>query len=100
AKVALETGVERLAEDHVNARRLADGISEAWPGAVNPADVETNILYVDTGDRDATETAGALKEQGVLVGPMGARRLRLVTHHDVDAAGIERAIEAFRAVIA
>jgi threonine aldolase len=98
AKVALETGVERLAEDHANAKRLAVGIAEAWPGAVDPNDVETNILYVDTGDRDAEVTAGALKEKGVLVGPMGARRLRLVTHRDVDAAGIERAIDAFRAL--
>jgi len=96
AKVALETGVERLVEDHVNAKRLAVGIAEAWPGAVDPDDVETNILYVKTGDRDAEATAGALKEKGVLVGPMGARRLRLVTHRDVDAAGIERAIDAFR----
>src|SRR6266566_3488719 len=98
AKVALETGVERLAEDHANAKRLAEGIAEAWPGAVDPADVETNILYVDTGDRDSEETAGALKEYGVLVGPMGARRLRLVTHRDVDAAAIQRAIDAFRAL--
>jgi threonine aldolase len=100
AKVALETGVERLAEDHAYAKRLAEGIAESWPGAVDPADVETNIMYVDTGDRDAEETAGALKGHGVLVGPMGARRLRLVTHRDVDASGIERAIKAFRAVVA
>ncbi|HJT37671.1 MAG TPA: GntG family PLP-dependent aldolase [Actinomycetota bacterium] len=98
ARVALETGVERLAEDHANAKRLAIGIAEAWPGAIDPDDVETNILYVSTGDRDAEVTAGALKEKGVLVGPMGARRLRLVTHRDVDAAGIERAIDAFRAL--
>ena len=95
AKVALETGVERLADDHANAKRLAAGIAEAWPGSIDPAGVETNILYVYTGDQDAEVTAGALKEKGVLVGPMGARRLRLVTHRDVDAAGIERAIEAF-----
>src|SRR5438132_4410994 len=95
AKVALETGVERLAEDHANAKRLAEGIAHVWPGWIDPGDVETNILYVRTEDRDAEVTAGALKEQGVLVGPMGARRLRLVTHRDVDAAGIERAIEAF-----
>jgi threonine aldolase len=98
AKVALETGVDRLAEDHANAKRLAQGIAEIWPGSVDPADVETNIVYVDTGDRDAEETAGALKDQGVLVGPMGARRLRLVTHRDVDADGIERALAAFRAL--
>jgi threonine aldolase len=96
ARVALETGVERLVEDHQNAKRLAIGIAETWPGAIDPDEVETNILYVDTGDRSAEEAAGALKEKGVLVGPMGARRLRLVTHRDVDAAGIERAIDAFR----
>ena len=98
AKVALETGVERLAEDHANAKRLALGIAHVWPGSIDPGDVETNILYVRTGDRDAEVTAGALKEKGVLVGPMGARRLRLVTHRDVDAQGLERAIDAFRAL--
>ena len=98
AKVALETGVERLAEDHANAKRLALGIAHVWPGSIDPGDVETNILYVRTGDREAEVTAGALKEKGVLVGPMGARRLRLVTHRDVDTADIERAIEAFRAL--
>jgi threonine aldolase len=98
AKFALDTGVERLADDHANAKRLAEGIAEAWPASVDPAGVETNIVFVNTGDRDAEETAGALKDQGVLVGPMGARRLRLVTHRDVDAAGIERAIDAFRAL--
>jgi len=98
AKVALETGVERLAEDHANAKRLALGIAHVWPGSIDPGDVETNILYVRTGDRDAEVTAGALKEKGVLVGPMGARRLRLVTHRDVDAQGIERAIDAFGAL--
>ena len=98
AKVALETGIERLADDHANAKRLAAGIAEAWPGSIDPAGVETNILYVYTGDQDAEVTAGALKEKGVLVGPMGARRLRLVTHRDVDAAAIERAIDAFRAL--
>ncbi len=96
AKVALETGVEQLAEDHANAKRLAIGIAEAWPDSIDPDTVETKILYVHTGDRDAEVTAGALKEKGVLVGPMGARRLRLVTHRDVDAAGIERAVDAFR----
>ncbi|HJT36844.1 MAG TPA: threonine aldolase family protein, partial [Actinomycetota bacterium] len=58
ARVALETGVERLAEDHQNAKRLAVGIAETWPGAIDPDDVETNILYVSTGDRDAEVTAG------------------------------------------
>ncbi|MGZ4206961.1 MAG: threonine aldolase family protein [Actinomycetota bacterium] len=100
ARVALETGVERLAEDHANAKRLAEGIAEVWPGSIDPAGVETNILYLDTGDRDAEQLAAALHDRGVNVGPMGARKIRMVTHRDVEAAGIERALDAFRAVLA
>ncbi|MGZ4126770.1 MAG: threonine aldolase family protein [Actinomycetota bacterium] len=99
ARVALETGVERLAEDHANAKRLAEGIAEVWPGSIDPAGVETNILYLDTGDRDAEQLAAALHDRGVNVGPMGARKIRMVTHRDVEAAGIERALDAFRAIL-
>ncbi len=98
ARVALETGVERLAEDHANAKRLAEGVADAWPGSVDPGAIETNILYIDTADRDATELTAALEKQGVNVGVMGARRIRCVTHRDVDVAGIDRAIDAFRAL--
>jgi len=98
AKVALETGVERLVEDHVNARALADGLASFWPEAVDPFACDTNIVYIDTGDRDAEQIAAGLKDRGVLVGPMGARRIRCVTHRDVDADGIARALEAFRSV--
>jgi len=98
ARVALDTGVDRLAEDHANAKRLAEGIAEVWPSAVDPAQVETNIVYLDTADREAASVAASLEERGIRVGAMGARRIRCVTHRDVDAAGIERAIEAFRAV--
>lgn len=96
ARVAVDTMVDRLAEDHANARRLAEGIAEIWPGAVNPAEVETNILYVDTGDRAAESVATELQRYGVMVGQMGARSIRCVTHKDVDAAGIERALDAWK----
>lgn len=99
ARVAVDEMVERLHDDHVNARRLADGIASFWPEAVDPVSIESNIVYVDTGDRDAGALAAALEQRGVKVGPMGARRIRCVTHKDVDAAGIERAVEAFRAVL-
>jgi threonine aldolase len=99
AKVALETGVDRLKEDHDNAKRLAEGIAEFWPEAVDPALVETNIVYLDTGDRDAGHVTSTLHDQDVRVGVMGARQIRCVTHSGVDAGGIERAIEAFRAAL-
>ncbi|MDA1117824.1 MAG: low-specificity L-threonine aldolase [Proteobacteria bacterium] len=78
---ALEHNVERLAEDHANAERLAKGI-----GAPTP---QSNMVFFDA----APGLVEHLAQQGVIVLP-GAR-LRLVTHLDVDAAGIERAIAAF-----
>jgi len=80
---ALEHNVARLAEDHANAERLARGIGAPAP--------QTNMVFFDSKPGLVEHLAA----QGVIVLP-GAR-LRLVTHLDVDAAGIERAIAAFRA---
>jgi threonine aldolase len=99
AAYALEHHVDRLAEDHGNARRLAEGLAEALPGCVDPATVETNIVVVDLGERDALAVAGRLWQAGVRMLPIGPRALRAVTHLDVDREGIERAIAAFRAAV-
>jgi threonine aldolase len=85
--------VDRLAEDHANARGIADTIAEVAPQAVDPTEVETNIVYVDIGDLDVGELLGELSQEGILVGIMGPRLLRLVTHLDVDADGCRRAAE-------
>lgn len=95
ARVALETGVERLAEDHENARRLAEGFAAALPGSVDPTAVETNIVFVDVGDRDVHRVVEAMGREGVRVAALGPTSFRAVTHRDVDRAGIERAIDAF-----
>ena len=79
---ALEHNVERLAEDHANAERLAKGIGAPAP--------QSNMVFVDS----RPGLVEYLAKHGVIVLP-GAR-LRLVTHLDVDAAGIDRAIAAFR----
>ena len=100
AAYALEHNVERLAEDHTNARRLAEGFAEALPGCVDPETVETNIVIAEIGERDAVAITGAMWERGVRMYPTGPHRIRAVTHLDVDAEGIERAIEAFRAAVA
>ena len=78
---ALEHNVERLAEDHANAGRLATGIGAPAP--------QSNMVFVDS----APGLVEYLARHGIVVLP-GAR-LRLVTHLDVDAAGIDRAIAAF-----
>jgi threonine aldolase len=91
--------VERLAEDHANARLLADVVAAAVPAAVEPAEVTTNIVSVATGSVPAAAVVDALRAEGVLVGAMGPTTLRLVTHLDVDTAGCRRAGEALGRVL-
>jgi threonine aldolase len=86
---ALEHNVERLAEDHENARRLAEGLAEIDGVSIDPATVETNIVIFEVADaaRLVTELAAVgieLRHRGPLV--------RAVTHLDVDQAGIERTL--------
>jgi len=97
ALYALDHHVDRLAEDHANARRLAGGLAELPQVSIDPAAVETNIVIFEVPD--ALATCGALWEQGVQLVPLDARRIRAVTHLDVDRAGIERALERFREVL-
>jgi threonine aldolase len=98
---ALDHHVERLAEDHANARLLAEGLA-AIPGIeLDPTTVETNIVWFDVrGGMSAGDLAASLKEQGVLIGAFGPTRMRAVTHLDVDRAGIEVALDVTRRVLA
>ena len=89
---ALDHHVERLAEDHEHARLLAERLG------VDPATVETNMVVVQ--GVPAPAVAEAAKAQGVLVGQVSADRIRLVTHLDVDRAGIEHAAKVVSQVIA
>ena len=94
---ALRHHVKRLAEDHANARRLAEGLAELPGIVVDPASVETNIVIFDVpGDAEAAITA--LLARGVRMGAMGPRTIRAVTHLDVSPAQVERALEAARVV--
>jgi threonine aldolase len=99
ALVALEEGPGRLHEDHANARRLAEGISEIAPGSVDPATIETNIVFVDPSPLGMTpaEAAGRLRDEGVLV-TLVAGRVRMLTHRDVSTQDIDRAVEAWRSI--
>ena len=95
ASYALDHHVDRLAEDHALARRLADGLSGIAGLQVEPP--QTNILFVDLVG-PAKERSAALLEHLAREGvrATGLYRLRFVTHLDVDAAGVDRAIAAIR----
>lgn len=91
---ALDHNVERLAEDHARARRLAQACAQALPGCVDPAAVETNIVVLDlvgTG-LTASEVAARCGESGVVVSVLGPATVRLVTHLDVDDAAVDTAV--------
>ena len=92
---ALENNVQRLAQDHANARRLAEGILAIDGLSLDPEVVDTNILFfkVDPTLGTAAEFSTRLAEAGMLTLPLDATRVRAVTHLNVDANDVERAIE-------
>lgn len=92
AQHALHHHVHRLADDHALARRLAEGL-QGLPGLSVEAP-QTNIVFADVAPERAAGLIEHLKARGVLA--TGLYRLRFVTHLDVDAAGVERAIAAVR----
>jgi threonine aldolase len=99
---ALENNVERLAEDHENARAFARAIAQI-PGVRLTYDrCETNIVFFDVDEtgRTAAEVSEALMARGVYIGAMGPYRLRAVTHLDVDRAGVEAAAAALKEALA
>jgi threonine aldolase len=91
--VALTAMVDRLAEDHSRARRLAEALAERFPGSVEPAQVSTNIVCAVAAALPASfldDLAGA----GVRAGTIDPMTVRLVTHKDVDDADLDRALAA------
>jgi threonine aldolase len=98
---ALEHNVDRLADDHANARRLAEGLA-GLPGLdVDLERVQSNMVFFDVAETGLTaaEFDAKMQAHGVRFSLPGKTLLRAVTHLDVDAAGIEHAIAAARAVL-
>ncbi|MFC1996843.1 low-specificity L-threonine aldolase [Chloroflexota bacterium] len=100
--VALETIVPRLAEDHQKARDLASGLAKI-PGAIlDPGTPHTNMVYFSLQNDisiDAVQVSKLLKNKKILVGVVGVRRFRLVTHYWIDQTAIAQTISAFEEVL-
>ena len=97
---ALDHNVDRLAEDHANARVLARGLAQVAGLAVSAP--ETNLVYIDTSATGlaAQEVAGRVRAHGILVSVMGHYRVRACTHLDVTRADMAEAEAVFRHVLA
>jgi threonine aldolase len=99
--VALEESPKILPRDHENAKHLAQGLAQIKGIRIDPAKVVTNIVIFDvegTG-RTAVDLVTGLKARGVLSNPFGPHTIRMVTHYDVDRAGIDVALEALRGIL-
>jgi threonine aldolase len=101
ALYALDHHIDRLAEDHRNARLIGEAVADTPGLRLDPPDVETNIIWVDVDPDLGTAQAvtGALKESGVLVHASGAQRFRCCTHLDVSPAQAERAADILRQTV-
>ena len=93
---ALDHNVERLADDHANARALARGLAQ-MPG-ITVEVPETNLVFFDTAGTGLTadELAGRLRKAGIMLSTIGRTRARACTHLDVDLAGVETAVQVIR----
>lgn len=102
ARYGVEHHIERLAEDHARAKRLAEAIDATEGLDIVNGPVETNLVFFSTeaSGKSAPEIHEALMARGVRIGAMDRNRMRACTHLDVDDDGIERAVGALREVMA
>ena len=97
---ALDHNIDRLADDHANAKALARGLAQIPGLAVE--DPETNLVFFDTAGTGMTadQLAETLRHQGIMLSTTGRNRARACTHLDVDRAGIETAVGVIRHAVA
>jgi threonine aldolase len=98
---ALDNNVERMAEDHANARAFASVLAQVPTIAMRPEHVETNIIIFDVSNTGwkAPELTAALMEQGIRMGAQSDTRIRAVTHMDVDRAAVMEAAETLAGLV-
>ncbi len=99
--VALNEMVDRLADDHANARKLADGLAEMPGLSIDPSLIKTDIVYFEVIREDLTveDLIKRLDEQGVRMLPVGPGRIRAVTHYHITSEDIDYALGVFSKVM-
>lgn len=100
--ISLEKMTDRLGEDHLRARKLADGLRKIEGVILDEGTPHTNMIFFNLAEDaplNAPQVAERMKEHGILVDPDDWRRFRLVTHYWVDEAAVEKTISAFEKVL-
>jgi threonine aldolase len=98
---ALDHNIDRLAQDHARAKKIAVALAAHHRTIINPAHVETNIVGLELSETgiSAADFAARCKEQGLWVSALGKSYARLVTHLDFDDAQCDEAIEIMKRVL-
>lgn len=99
--VALNQMIDRLADDHANAKKLAEGLARMQGLNIDPDGIKTNIVYFEITREDLPAIAleKHLSDEGVKVSAFGPRRLRAVTHYHISAEDIDYALDAFSKIL-
>ncbi|MGE5073198.1 MAG: GntG family PLP-dependent aldolase, partial [Anaerolineae bacterium] len=100
--VGLEKMTDRLAEDHVRARKLADGLRKNDCIVLDAGTPATNMVFFNLAPHarlNAPEISDRLEPEGILVSPSGERRFRLVTHYWIDDAAVDKVVAVFASVL-
>jgi len=99
--VALNEMVDRLSDDHANAQTLAQGMAQIKGLAINPAEVETNIVFFDVTEQQLTGQmlAERLNQRGVKMLALGPNQVRAVTHWGISASDIDTTLVALAAAV-
>lgn len=99
--LALEDSPKLLAEDHANAKRLAEGLAELPGIKIDPERVQTNIAIFDIAATGITtaQMAAELKARGVLANGINTREMRMVTHYDVSRVDVEQALQTVKEIL-
>ncbi len=98
---ALEHNIDRLAEDHENAKRLARRLAQIPGIKIDVSDVETNLVFFDTTStgQSASNISEALRDEGVFIGAVNETRMRAVTHLNVSASMVDTAADTLAKVL-
>ncbi len=97
--IALETMVDRLAEDHANARTLAEGLAELPGVECDLSRVQTNLVFFDVENMRGADFEEECRKRGLLGGATGAHRVRFVTHYGITAEDIQSTLRICEEVL-